>query len=100
MFIDDSLQRSVCRLRCGLLPSRFKLDIRLIQTETESIYTYQLFHKRPIVRWDNAPHFPYIATFPHHFHNQKGEVVESNLIGNIFDDIDLVFKEIRQFLII
>ena len=60
---DDSLPRSICRLRCSLLPSRFKLDIRLIQTEIETIYSYQLFHKGPIVRWDNAPHFPDIEHF-------------------------------------
>ena len=46
MSFDDSLQRNICRLRCSLLPSRFKLDIRLIQTEIETIYSYQLFHKR------------------------------------------------------
>ena len=96
---DNSLQRSICRLRCSLLPSRFKLDIRLIQTEIETIYSYQLFHKRPIVRWDNAPHFPDIETFPHHCHNKKGEVGKSNLIGNILDDIDFVLKEIKRFMI-
>jgi len=97
--VDDSIQRSICRLRCNLLPSRFKLDIRLIQTEIETIYSYQLFHKRPILRWDNAPHFPDIGTFPHHCHNQKGEIGESNLTGNILADIDLVLKEIKKFLI-
>jgi hypothetical protein len=97
--VDDSIQRSICRLRCNLLPSRFKLDIRLIQTEIEIIYSYQLFHKRPILRWNNAPHFPDIATFPHHCHNQKGEIGKSNLIGYVLADIDLVLKEIKKFLI-
>lgn len=96
--VDDSLQRSICKVRCSLLPSRFKLEIRLIQTETETIYSYQLFRKRPIIRWDNAPHFPDIASFPHHFHDQKGNVVESNLIGNVLDDIDLILRQIRLFL--
>ncbi|MCD6296786.1 MAG: hypothetical protein J7M30_06490, partial [Deltaproteobacteria bacterium] len=61
VFLDDSLQRSLCKIRCSLLPSLYKLDVRLIQTENEIIYSYQLFHDRPIIRWDNAPHFPSVS---------------------------------------
>ncbi len=99
VFIDESLQKNVFKVRCNLLPSRFKLDIRLIQMETEIIYSYQLFYKQPIMRWDNAPHFPAISTFPHHFHNTNNVVKESNLSGNILSDIDFVLGEIKQFLI-
>ena len=38
-----------------------------------------------IVRWDNAPHFPQIATFPHHKHLSTGEVAESYDIS--FDEV-------------
>ncbi|MHA1168708.1 MAG: toxin-antitoxin system TumE family protein [Candidatus Hodarchaeales archaeon] len=41
-------------------------------------YRYHLMdsNKRFIVRWDNAPHFPGISTFPHHQHTRSG-VIES-----------------------
>jgi len=98
IFLDDSLQRSVCKLRCSLLPSRYKLDVRLIQTENETIYSYQLFQDRPIIRWDNAPHFPSVTTFPHHFHDQNDKIKASNLIGKIIEDIDTVFDKIKRLL--
>jgi Family of unknown function (DUF6516) len=98
VFLDDSLQRSICKLRCSLLPSRYKLDVRLIQTENEIIYSYQLFHERPIIRWDNAPHFPSLTTFPHHFHDQNDKIKASNLMGDIIKDIDYVLGEIKQLL--
>ena len=98
VFLDDSLQRSICKLRCRLLPSRYKLDVRLIQTENEIIYSYQLFHNRPIIRWDNAPHFPSVTTFPHHFHDQNDKIKASNLMGDIIEDIDYVFGEIKRLL--
>ena len=98
IFLDDSLQRSICKIRCSLLPSRYKLDVRLIQTENKIIYSYQLFHDRPIIRWDNAPHFPSVSTFPHHFHNQNDKIETSNLIGDIIEDIDYVLGEIKRLL--
>lgn len=41
-------------------------------------YRYHLMdsNKRFIVRWDNAPHFLDISTFPHHQHTRSG-VMES-----------------------
>ena len=30
-----------------------------------------------IIRWDNAPHFHNLITFPHHKHLASGEVIES-----------------------
>ena len=99
VFLDDSLQRSICKLRCSLLPSRYKLDVRLIQTENEIIYSYQLFHDRPIIRWDNAPHFPSVTTFPHHFHDQNDKIKASNLTGDIIEDIDYVLGKIKRLLI-
>ena len=99
VFLDDSLQRSICKLRCSLLPSQYKLDVRLIQTENQIIYSYQLFHDRPIIRWDNAPHFPSVTTFPHHFHDQNDKIKASNLTGDIIEDIDYVLGKIKQLLI-
>jgi len=99
VFLDDSLQRSICKLRCSLLPSQYKLDVRLIQTENQIIYSYQLFHDRPIIRWDNAPHFPSVTTFPHHFHDQNDKIKASNLTGDIIEDIEYVLGKIKRLLI-
>ncbi len=34
-------------------------------------YSYTLLHgERLVLRYDNAPHHPYIETFPHHKHEQ------------------------------
>ena len=97
--IDEVLTRSVLRIRCNLLPSSHHLDIRLIQTENETIYSYQLYKDHPIVRWDNAPHFPEISTYPHHYHNSKGEVEASPLKGAAFEDLDYVLKSIKDILV-
>ena len=51
-----------------------------------------------IIRWDNAPHFPSVTTFPHHFHDQNDEIKASNLIGKIIEDIDTVFDKIKRLL--
>lgn len=97
--IDEVFLRSVLRLRCNLLPSSYHLDLRLIQTEHETIYSYQLFTDHPMVRWDNAPHFPAITTFPHHYHNLKGEVEASPLKGIILEDLNYVLEKIKNILI-
>jgi len=54
---DETADRAVSRIRCQLLRPAYRLEIRLIQTEDELLYSYQLFTDRPIIRWDNAPHF-------------------------------------------
>jgi hypothetical protein len=42
-----------------------------------------------IIRWDNAPHFPDLPTFPHHKHLASGEVTES---------YDISLEEILNFI--
>ena len=97
--IDEVFSRSILRLRCNLLPSSYHLDIRLIQTENETIYSYQLYTDHPIVRWDNAPHFPAIETFPHHYHYLKGEIETSPLKGFVFEDLNYVLENIKNILV-
>ncbi len=46
-----------------------------------------------ISRWDNAPHFPKLSTFPHHRHT-KSEVVPSNEIT-----LEEVISQIEQLII-
>ncbi|SKB44292.1 toxin-antitoxin system TumE family protein [Dyadobacter psychrophilus] len=44
-----------------------------------------------LVRWDNAPHFPNLPTFPHHKHRADGTVQESTDIS-----LDDVFEYIKK----
>jgi hypothetical protein len=77
----------------------YKLELKLIVTETELIYAYQLFATKALIRWDNEPHFPTLASFPHHFHSATEEVTASPLTGNPEDDIKQVLREISIFLV-
>ena len=99
LIADEIAERAVYKIRCRLLLSKYHLEIRLIQTEQETLYSYQLFSNHPIVRWDNAPHFPRIETFPHHFHNLRGRVENSELKGAPEKDLPLVLDKIIEFLI-
>ena len=99
LIADEIAERSVHKIRCRLLLSKYQFEIRFIQTEQEMFYSYQLFSNHPIIRWDNAPHFPKIKTFPHHFHNFKGEVEDSELNGVSEKDLSLVLGKLIEFLI-
>lgn len=50
-----------------------------IQTQTENKYSYHWQTKSGnlLLRWDNAPHWNKIDTFPHHKHGASGKVEES-----------------------
>lgn len=95
---DETADRALYKIRCQLLRPAYQLEIRLIQTEEEMIYSYQLFYERPIIRWDNAPHFPALKSFPHHFHEETGGVKESSLTGDPLQDLPRVLADVRAFL--
>jgi hypothetical protein len=63
-------------------------------------YAYQLFSLgNALLRWDNAPHHPYLKTnFPHHFHDDQGRTVPSVLQGDPLRDLPVVLAEIEQFI--
>lgn len=44
-----------------------------------------------VCRWDNVPHHPHIATFPHHRHDSEGHVYPSPKM-NIPDVLDAVLS--------
>ena len=96
--IDEIAGRSVYRIRCSLIPSKYKLEVKFIKTEREFIYSYQLFTDKPIIRWDNAPHYPDIRTYPHHFHDRNGNVIESDLKGIVIDDLNIILRSIKKML--
>lgn len=85
------------KIRCRLIKS-YQLQVWLHQEPTFLDYAYQLFTNRPILRWDNAPHYPHISTVPHHFHNEVGRIDESPLSGEPLKDLKDVLAEIERWL--
>jgi hypothetical protein len=69
--------------------------VHLIQGHPECIkYRYQLQDKKDklLARWDNAPHYETIATYPHHKHCRDEKIVPSQpmdifLILSNLDDV-------------
>ena len=99
LLADETMDRALYKLRCQLLSPAYRLEIRLIETAAELLYAYQLFTDRPVMRWDNAPHFPTLLNFPHHFHAEMGEVKVSSLIGDPLQDLPHVLHAVRTFLL-
>jgi len=85
------------KIRCRLGTS-YRFQIWLHYEPTVQDYAYQLFTDHPILRWDNAPHYPHILTAPHHFHDEQGKVGESLLDGRPLEDLKRVLSEIEEWL--
>lgn len=59
----------------------------------KQVYRYQyLRQQRPIFRYDNAPHYPRLPTFPHHKHvGSKVIAAEEPTLKQVLDEIaDLI----------
>lgn len=92
---DEIKERAVYKIRCNLLPSKYKLEIRFVRMKEQILYSYQLFSEIPIIRWDNAAHYPNMKTYPHHFHTKDGIVTDSELTGNVIEDLKKVLSAIK-----
>ena len=95
---DETAHRAFYKIRCRVLRAAYQLEIRFIETENETLYSYQLFADRPVARWDNAPHFPALPGFPHHLHDESDEVKESPLVGFVVQDLPYVLEQVRALL--
>ena len=93
---DETAQRALYKIRCRIIRVAYEFEIRFIQTENEILYSYQLFTDRPILRWDNAPHFPALHGYPHHVHGESTEVDESTLTGDPILDLPYVLSRVRD----
>mgnify|MGYP001219756078 CR=1 FL=1 len=78
------------RLKLSLIDES-ELYIREYVSEIEYIYSYHWQDKdgNLKIRWDNAPHYKHMKTFPHHKHTPKLE--ESSEIG-----LEEVLKAIEE----
>jgi uncharacterized protein DUF6516 len=96
---DEIKGKSIYKVRCNLVLSKYKFEIRLVCIENQILYSYQLFSKTPIIRWNNSPHYPKIKTHPHHFHTTDGNVIESELSGNVVEDLDKVLSHVKTIIL-
>jgi len=80
---NDPLDGSnfLLKIRCELISGQ-ALQIRLRAISGDLRYSYQEIADRPLRRWDNAPHFPNISSFPHHCHDPGGNITASSLTGD------------------
>ena len=97
LLVDEIEKRGFYKIRCSLVPSRFKLDIKFIKTENEFLYSYQLYSHKARARWDNEPHYHDLDNSPHHYHH-KNKVTSSNLSGNPEKDVKEVFSKVTALL--
>jgi len=97
--IDEINESGIYKIRCRLIPSKYKLEIRYLKTSEQIFYSYQLFSNTPIIRWDNSPHYPKIKTHPHHFHAVDSKITESELTGNVIVDIKNMLQNITKFIV-
>lgn len=71
-----------------------KLFIREFSDEYDRKYSYHWQDKfeNLIIRWDNAPHYKNIVTFPHHKHK------DNKIFMNFNITIEDIFKEIKSYI--
>jgi hypothetical protein len=61
-------------------------------------YAYHLFSgSKTLLRWDNAPHFPMLKNYPHHFHDTRGDSKPSGLVGEPIQDLSFVLSEVEKY---
>ena len=81
------------------LPREYRLQVRVYSNRGYVDYAYQLFKEdAPSLRWDNKEEFRTLETYPHHHHDDRGNVLSSPLTGNPQEDLLLVLGEIEKYL--
>ncbi|MBI3360724.1 MAG: hypothetical protein HY023_06400 [Chloroflexi bacterium] len=73
------------------------LQIRFLSDKSFKRYSFQLYGDRPLMRWDNTPHYPNLPNFPHHFHDADNQVSSSPLTGDLLSDVEIVLTEVTHF---
>jgi len=81
------------------LPRDYRIQVRVYSNQGHVDYAYQLFKEgAPTLRWDNKEEFRTLNTYPHHHHDNRGNIRPSPLAGDPQVDIVLVLREIEKFL--
>lgn len=92
-----SLEQYFIKIRVQL-PKEHKLQVCVYHNWGHIDYAYQLFSNVPLLRWDNKEEFPHLNTYPHHHHDDLGNIIVSPLKGNPIKDIEIVLAEITKFM--
>lgn len=80
------------------LPQGYRFQVRVYSNFGHVDYAYQLFKEdRPLIRWDNKEEFRSLKTYPHHHHDDRGNILPSSLTGNPQNDIAFVLEEIDKY---
>jgi hypothetical protein len=80
------------------LAGESRLHVRVYYNRGHIDYAYQFLIDVPLLRWDNKEEFRHLATFPHHHHDEKGNVSPSPLGGDPIVDLPIVLQNISTFL--
>ncbi len=63
-------------------------------TNRKYVYHWQDKDNKLIIRWDNAPHWGFVSTFPHHKHiGTETNVVDSTEVL-LEDVLEIIYKEL------
>lgn len=91
----DALGR-VIRMRIIFIDGSF-LDVRWNKYGEYSLHWERRHIDGTLYRYDNAPHWSNIATYPHHFHcGREDNVVESKLPSDPLNAVMYFLEFIRQ----
>ena len=81
------------------LPRGYRIQARVYSNLDHIDYAYQLFKEEaPILRWDNKEEFRTLKTYPHHHHDDRGNIQTSPLAGDPLADMVVVLREVEKFL--
>jgi hypothetical protein len=92
-----SPERFFFKVRAELIGGN-KFQARIYYNLGHIDYAYQLFTDVPLLRWDNKEEFRHLATYPHHHHDEQGNVKPSPLTGDPVRDIEVVLHQVSAFL--
>ena len=91
--VDD--ETFVFKVRAAIISSF--LQVRFLADKDLERYSFQLYGDRPLLRWDNAPHYPGLLNFPHHLHDRDENISSSTLSGDLLNDYDLVIADVLDY---
>lgn len=76
----------------------YNFQARIYYNQGYIDYAYQIFTHVPFVRWDNKEEFHHLETYPHHQHDEQGNVKPSLLTGDPVKDIKVVLQEVYELI--
>lgn len=82
----------------AILQDNSRLYIREVVTPHEDKYSYHWVspEEKFLLRWDNAPHWKEIETYPHHLHRGPEEEVGPSSKVAIIDVLDWILDQISN----